>query len=386
MQPVTLSISLDRPAAVYLAGDTVTGRVDVHVDEPTEIRGVSVTFRGEAYLEWSESKSDGGSDDYTAHELYFSTKVYLVGGESGEVTLTPGDHTYGVQFVLPAPLPNSYEGRYGFIRYRATARVHRSWRKSALAAEAAFSVSCPLDLNMFPDAAKMAIDKESSKHFGFLWWKSGPLRMRVRVPRAGYVSGQTIPLEIHVDNASNLEVHNVRGTLNQVITWHATSKSRRTQERAVDLVFASAVEQGGAKVFKQTIDVPPLPPSHLDYCKIIDLEYIVTVTARVRGAHRDLMIEAPLLIGTSPLMDTVEYPPAYLYPSPGGPGAPQGKAGEAYPDLPPPSYEESFFKVNRIMNTKDNESTMDILSFTPRYPVWNLWSLPHPADQDQKKS
>ncbi len=40
--------------------------------------------------------------------------------------------------------------------------------------------------------------------------------MSVRAPHGGYVPGQTILLQIQVDNASTTDVQNLRGTINQV--------------------------------------------------------------------------------------------------------------------------------------------------------------------------
>ncbi len=39
--PVALRISYDRPTGAYYAGETLSGRVHLRVDEPTRIRGES---------------------------------------------------------------------------------------------------------------------------------------------------------------------------------------------------------------------------------------------------------------------------------------------------------------------------------------------------------
>ncbi|KAE8736843.1 hypothetical protein FOCC_FOCC017701 [Frankliniella occidentalis] len=399
--PTTMQISYDRPEATYYPGETVTGRVDLHVDKPQRVRAVSIVFKGEANVRWSERHSTGTGKNrttsrrtYSAHDTYFSNKIYFVGGDSGEITLSPGDYVYAFQCLLPHSLPNSFEGEHGHIRYTARAIMHRPW-KFDHAARAAFTLVAPLDLNMIPQA-KVPIDMESSKHFCCLWCKSGPLTMIVRVPNGGYVPGQTIPVEIQVDNASTTEVQNIRGTLSQNLKWHATSKTKTTRRRMVDLVFDSPVKGHDSKIFLQTILVPPVPPSYLQNCRIIDLEYYLTVTARFGSAHLDLEIRAPIVIGTFPLVG-----PSYPVPGPGPsaagpsksadpsdppayPGGPMPSAppGIPSPDLPPPSYEECVFQGNNIMDADDgdNQYTMGAQNFTPRYPVWNLST---PAYQNQ---
>ncbi|KAK3910464.1 Arrestin domain-containing protein 3 [Frankliniella fusca] len=386
--PVILRIIFDRPYGAFYAGETVTGRVEVQVDKPTKIQAVTITFRGEAEVMWTETETVSSNPHrhhhhndthdrrhsirtvtHSASEIYFSSKVYFVGADTGELTLKPGDHEYAFQCLLPNTLPNSFEGDHGYIRYSAKAVVHRPW-KFDHSARAAFNVLSPLDLNMSPQA-KVPIEREQSKHFCCLWCKSGPLTMSVRAPNGGYVPGQTILLQIQIDNASTTAVRNIRGTINQVVRWQATTKTKATEKRMVDLVFDKEVKAHDSRVFSQVITVPPVPPSHLNNCSIIDLEYLLTVTARVGGAHVDLEIKAPILIGTFPLMETIEYPPTHTYPDASAP-----PPGIPSPDLPPPSYEECVFKGNSIMNPKDgdNEYTMGIHSFTPRYPVWNLSS------------
>ncbi|KAE8746677.1 hypothetical protein FOCC_FOCC006661 [Frankliniella occidentalis] len=201
---------------------------------------------------------------------------------------------------MPQTLPNSFEGRHGYVRYTAKATISR-WR--SVEARVAFTVNSVVDLSMFPQA-KEPVECVQSKEFTLLWGEpsGGPLTMSVRIPKGGYFPGQTIPFLIKVDNASSIDVVNVRGALIQVVTWHATrdNNTLETAERVVDLVFDSPVPANHSKAFCQELTVPPVLPSHLDNCNIIDLEYFLAVTARVSGAHFNLEIKAPILIGTAP--------------------------------------------------------------------------------------
>ncbi|KAK3910461.1 Arrestin domain-containing protein 3 [Frankliniella fusca] len=399
--PTSIRISFDRPEASYFAGETITGRVHLHLDTPKNVRAVKIDFQGGARVRWTEHHSTGTGKNrrtstrtYYASETYFSSRGFLVGNDVGEITLTPGDYVYPFQCELPNALPSSFEGAHGHVRYTVKAVVDRPW-KFDHSARAAFTVVSPLDLNMYPQA-KEPIICEQSKYFCCLWCRSGPLTLSVRVPNGGYVPGQDIPLQIQVDNASTTEVYGVRGALNQIVRFHATTRSKATTQRVMDLVFSSKVEGHSSKVYLQQLRVPPLPPSFLTFCRIIDVDYQLTVSALVGGAHINLTIQAPILIGTFPLV--VSKPLNLNLPGPsdprGGaepppyPGGPLPSAppppGLPSPDLPPPSYEECLFKGNSIMDTEDgdNQYTMGHQAFTPRYPVWNLigWNVPHSAE------
>jgi hypothetical protein len=54
-----------------------------------------------------------------------------------------------------------------------------------------------------------SVKKENSKYFCCFCCKSGPLTLATHLPARGYVPGQSIPMTIEVDNASDVEVYEV---------------------------------------------------------------------------------------------------------------------------------------------------------------------------------
>lgn len=64
--------------------------------------------------------------------------------------------------------------------------------------------------------------------------------------------------------------------------WSGT-KDTRTEEIVVTEVSKGPVEAGGSADYEQRLDIPPLPPSNLSHCSIIDLEYNLNVEACVEG-------------------------------------------------------------------------------------------------------
>jgi len=109
----SLQIIFDNPTAIFMPGQSVTGRVLVIVDGSVKIRGmrnifldynrnnifvcvlgIKLKFKGEAKNSWTEQESrrdDSGetqnySVKYDAEEEYFENKSTLVGG-GGELKL-----------------------------------------------------------------------------------------------------------------------------------------------------------------------------------------------------------------------------------------------------------------------------------------------------------
>lgn len=58
---------------------------------------------------------------------------------------------YNFSAQLPATLPSSFEGQFGYIRYTVKGILNRPW-KFDQECKAAFTVISPLDLNTIPQA------------------------------------------------------------------------------------------------------------------------------------------------------------------------------------------------------------------------------------------
>ncbi|PNF15896.1 hypothetical protein B7P43_G07981 [Cryptotermes secundus] len=168
------------------------------------------------------------------------------------------------------------------------------------------------------------------------------------------------------------------------------------------------------------LKVPPLPPSNLNNCSIIDLDYDLKVKAKSSKWHRDLQTTTPIILGTIPLISyqppvvpAGEKPPGevngenpnvpagtgispagYNVPppamevlqAPGNTGwnmPPSDPNAESqpnvpsqgpslYPDLSPPTFSESMFGPKNIKDAGDNQYTQGNLEYAPRYPVFNF--------------
>lgn len=70
----------------------------------------------------------------------------------------------------------------------------------------------------------------------------------------------------------------------QIVTFHATTPhtDTKTEEIVVREVSKGPFEDGETD-YEQQLDIPPVPPSNLTNCNIIDLEYNLKVKACIEG-------------------------------------------------------------------------------------------------------
>ncbi|XP_063233011.1 arrestin domain-containing protein 3-like [Bacillus rossius redtenbacheri] len=303
-------IVFDNPYATYFSDQQVSGRLIISVDSPKKIRGIVIRFKGEAEVKWQASESrkndDGTSSnvtvEYTGQEQYFENKFNLLGGGTGETIIPEGENTYPFVTHLPPNLPPSFEGEFGFIRYTVKAILDRPW-KFDQEVKAAFTVITPLDLNTHA-TAKNPVKLEAEKFLCCLCCKSGPISLVLSLPASGYVPGQDIPFIIEVDNNSNTVIDSVDCVLRKKLQFHVSSPSREVKRDKITLneLKLDSVAEGGSKVWSEAFKLPPLPPSNLTGCNIIDLDYDLQVIAVISGLHNDLEVTTPIIVGTVPLV------------------------------------------------------------------------------------
>ncbi|XP_011646855.1 arrestin domain-containing protein 17 [Pogonomyrmex barbatus] len=391
-------IVFDNQWSTYYPGQTVTGNIILVLDSVKKIRGISVKIKGEANTNWSTVKQEmdekGQYTDethtVTAHESYFETKYYLVGSASGgEIEIQSGEHKFPFNSSLPMNLPSSFESDFGHVRYTVKATLDRPW-KFDQDVKSPFTVIAPLDLNQEPRAAE-PVRQEMSKTFCCLCCGSPPLTVNFSLPVRGYVPGQLMPIMINVENLSNVVVNTVKLVLCKVVTFHATTPhtDTKTEEIVVKEISKGPVEAGETVNYEQHLDIPPLPPSNLTNCHIIDLEYNLKVEACVEGwYHRNLSVNMLIFVGTIPLtiyhvpsappvgMDGESMKPqvGFVIPS-ANTALPPLPESHLYPNLPPPSFEESSYGARNLHERGESEHVYGLTNhFAPRYPVYNFAS------------
>ncbi|XP_076380771.1 arrestin domain-containing protein 2-like isoform X2 [Megalopta genalis] len=304
----TFTIKLDRPGAVYQVGESVTGNIIVNTSEEKSVRGLYFIAKGAASVHWTESSSttdnDGTvistSDSYSASEHYFTIKGNVLGSSESDsrMEIKEGYHQYPFMFQLPSNIPSSLEHKHGYVRYTVKAVIDRPW-KFDHECKIAFTVASVLDLNMHRHRC-LGIHDEIRKNFCCCCFGLGSMNTSIRVPASGYVSGQIISASVNYKNASSeVGITKIELKLERVLKLHATTKTKTECFKIISSSYAGPFTP--ERVITLKIRVPPILPSHLPFCSIINLDYCLKVVFHFTGTHLKLQRRYPLLIGTIPL-------------------------------------------------------------------------------------
>lgn len=120
---------------------------------------------------------------------------------------------------------------------------------------------------------------ELDKSFCCCCCKSGPLSAIIYIPASGFVPGQSIPITAEVDNASNVKVDRLKIILRKVLEFKTNTPRREMKKEKITIAEVSVgpVEARDSKSQQLNIEIPPLPPSNLLNCSIIDMDYELKV-------------------------------------------------------------------------------------------------------------
>ena len=66
---------------------------------------------------------------------------------SDKITLEAGQHTYPFAMQIPTDIPGSFEGKYGYVRHRCSAKIVRDWAIDDRS-DVPYSVNPVYDLNL----------------------------------------------------------------------------------------------------------------------------------------------------------------------------------------------------------------------------------------------
>lgn len=362
----------ENPNGMYFTGQMVKGRAVIHVTEAIPFKGIQLRVRGYAKVRWTEnnSSSDSSSTDTYFDEIqYFDSVTECIDTKGLEQTLNSGTYSYNFACILPTECPSSFEGTFGRIRYDTKIIVvrPRAFNKSY---SMGFSVLKIFDLNHHPNL-RIPMQMEEIKHFCCGPCKSRPLVLTLEIPRTSYVPGDFIEFKAKLINNSSTKVEQLRVVLNLIALYKVRTSVRTKLEKIQIAKKKYGAFQSNTLEFKESLQVPPTPPTCTDLCEILQVSYEVAVLTRVKGAHVPPSVAIPVVIGNIPFVErsvsAMTEQNIIKNLTNGSPPIPTPDA-----DYPPPSYEEATYRQNQPVQVVLNQPHDDKISghFTPRYTFY----------------
>ena len=175
--------------------------------------------------------------------------------------------------------------------------------KEDLTYKVGFTVLKQQDLNTESPTLRLPVKKEVTKSFFMGLLKNNDMSMNVTIPISGFVAGQTLSLAVEIDNPSNVEVAEIKVSLKKKIRYNSQVPTIGTkeEEESVRSDRYPGVPKKDKRHLIMNFQIPAVPPSSMNYCRIIEVFYEIKVKAEMSGVHRSADIIFPITIGTVPL-------------------------------------------------------------------------------------
>lgn len=214
-------------------------------------------------------------------------------------TLLSGTTTYEFCFNLKTDLPSSFSGGCGKIKYKLEFIVDKPWKFDEKQT-VALSIIQRLNLN-YAFGTLQPFENQLTRNIGYIG--SGPISLHCFIPKAGYVAGERIPVQVIVSNNSRIHVDKVKFALNKVVDYHSMTPGVAIKREIQRLLKkeAGGVAKKTEQRYEHVIDVPVTTPSQDSrISRLIYITYELRVEVKLGGLYKNLVITIPLTVGTIP--------------------------------------------------------------------------------------
>ncbi|XP_064616922.1 arrestin domain-containing protein 3-like [Liolophura sinensis] len=338
---------------------------------------------------------------YSTSEQYFKETYSLYSPDDSEdmTNLQCGQHKFDFEYRLLPDLPSSFEGEYGYVRFSIKCVISKPWKYDH-STKAAFTVLSKLNLNTTLGAQEPIYGTDIATDAFCCYCDQGAIFADLSLERRGYVPGEAIRVHARIRNSTQYLV-NSQVQLCQIISFHAAGKAKECKKivNSIKHELTDIDETdtwGGDKLL-----IPPVPPSELLGCNIIDIKYYVLLKSSADDSSTiEATIPLDILIGTVPLRSAVQaYRQQRLNLSEVANGVPSSISGgipvsvsgldrkdgpivtppksistSSFSDeqlLSPPSYETCLFGRVNIREEDDTDFTRGAMEFAPMYAFYD---------------
>uniref|UniRef100_A0A1I7ST33 Arrestin_C domain-containing protein n=1 Tax=Bursaphelenchus xylophilus TaxID=6326 RepID=A0A1I7ST33_BURXY len=388
-------ITFDNPEKTYFAGQEISGKILLELEEAKQINEILLELKGRAKTYWS--KHSGKSKTHcTQSEPYFCEQFNTkfthsfekkINAKNTERTIPKGIHEIPFSYTLPKNLPTSFEGDFGFVRYTCRAICERPWDFDIVSI-CPFTVVGIEDINQDNDALEPATASETNRKVSFCCRRQGIIHVELNLNRTGYTPGENIIVNAVINNETQKTLKASQAKLKQNVNYKAKTflgveYVKNVSKVVVKLDKGEIPPTSEFRWSNQVIQIPALPP-RLSKCNIIDIKYCIelevdTVTVQIpitigtipkisdivgklnsSAAERLFPIQLTVTDDTGNIMEPKEDAELLseeaeaLIMSKKRVRMPSSILSELYPTLPSPYYKESFFGLVDISEEKES--------------------------------
>lgn len=105
--------------------------------------------------------------------------------------------------------------------------------------------------------------------------------------RGGFVPGESILVSAYVANNSKITIKSTKAALTETIEYLARGKVVQVEKRELAVIARGKIRAGSADKWQnESIYVPPLPPTNLEGCHLIDIRYDVFVSILTKNLSK----------------------------------------------------------------------------------------------------
>ncbi|XP_065355153.1 arrestin domain-containing protein 17-like [Calliphora vicina] len=298
--PSTCEFYLSNHDGIYHSGDTVSCTIVLNTTKPKDVKEITITLLGQAYVKWTERERHGQTQtcvDYTAKEPYLDNTVTV----SREGTLPAGFHTYKYDIVIPPESRASYEGPDGHIRYELTLKLTRPYRSNNEFTKV-LTVISKRDLNLNP-VLRLPIENEEILT-SFWCCGTGIINTKLKIPFGGYAIDQFVDYSVHVQNESKADINSYTIQFIRKITFTSHKPKLKTRDEETTLFK----KQHGVKclrytnrIFDGSFPIYDTPASTVGET-IISVQYLLKVTLNMTCSNADT-ISIPIFVADIPFKE-----------------------------------------------------------------------------------
>ncbi|XP_063357981.1 arrestin domain-containing protein 4 [Cydia amplana] len=304
-------IVFDNTSLLYFPGQFLSGKVLMELQDDTPVLGLHFHVVGEGVVRVGSGRHERLFDK----ENYIDFRMRLLGEPgNGASVLSPGIHSFPFKLGLPQGLPSTFLGTHGWVQYYCKAAL-REPNGLTHKNRQVFIVCNPIDLNLEPPVLSQEFECSVEHRLGVGCVGGGSVACRVTLDRGGYVPGETIALSAALANRSRTTIRGTRATLTETIQYSAHGKVCAKEVRELAALTRGKVRPGGTDTWRrELLYIPPLPPTNLRGCHLIQVQYDVFFIIEPKSLEKEVKLQLPILLGTYPLAAERDSAPPPIYP------------------------------------------------------------------------